>query len=95
MKFTELNIQWKKLKLRSDIWSYLDAQGTISSYTSDFFLPEFNVYLDPKGYWWGDDRNKIKLVRQQHSDKKLIIVEKEMFNLMLKAASKNEFAALV
>ena len=48
MKFTELNIQWKKLKLRSDIWSYLDAQGTIRSYTPDFFLPEFNVYLDPK-----------------------------------------------
>lgn len=52
------------------------SDGIEKRYTPDFYLPERNLYVEIKGYWWGNDRHKMDLVLEQHSDKKFIIIEK-------------------
>lgn len=82
IKFDELGIKWIKLSVNKDVWPYV-IDGKLKHYTPDFYLPEFNVYLDPKGYWWGDDKRKIEEVKKQHCDKKLLIIEKDLFKMIL------------
>lgn len=82
LKFNELNIKWIKLNTGKDVWVYV-IDGIIKNYTPDFYLPDFNVYLDPKGYWWGNDKQKIEEVKRQHSDKRLIIIEKDDYQKLL------------
>lgn len=82
IKFNELGIRWTKLKTHKDVWPYV-IDGQLKHYTPDFYLPDFDVYLDPKGYWWGDDKRKIEEVKKQHNDKRLVIIEKELFETIL------------
>lgn len=84
IKFDALGIKWKKLRVNKDVWPYV-IQGKLRHYTPDFYLPEFDVYLDPKGYWWGNDKQKIEEVKKQHSDKKLLIIEKNLFKIILQS----------
>ena len=30
-------------------------------------------------YWWGNDREKMDVVLEQHQDKKIVIIEKELY----------------
>lgn len=90
IKMDTLGIVWKKLSVGKDVWPYI-TEGTLKHYTPDFYLPEFDLYLDPKGFWWGNDKQKIQNVKQQHSDKKLIIVEKTLYTELLKSESVDEF----
>ena len=32
------------------------------------------MYIEIKGFWWGDDLEKMKCIRDQHIDKKLVVV---------------------
>ena len=73
--FNNNNVIWQKMKLNVDIWKYLDKSNKTRSYTPDFYLPEYDIFLEVKGYWWGDDKEKMKLVLSQHKDKTLIIIE--------------------
>lgn len=82
IKFNELGVNWIKLKLNSDVWEYI-IDGKVKNYTPDFYLPDYDLYLDPKGYWWGNDFKKIEEVKKQHKDKKLLIIEKDLFNKLL------------
>ena len=78
MKFVELGIQWYKPKVGKDVWKYT-IDGLEKSYTPDFYLPDFEVYLEIKGYWWGNDREKMSLISKQHTDKRLIIITKKEY----------------
>lgn len=82
LKFDELKIIWTKLHTGKDVWPYV-IDGKLKNYTPDFYLPDYDVYLDPKGYWWGDDKRKIEEVKRQHTDKRLIILEKVEYEKML------------
>lgn len=75
-------IEWIKPKKNSDIWEYKHG-GKIKRYTPDFFLPEYNLFLEIKGYWWGNDKEKMKLVLEQHQDKRIVIIEKKEYNELL------------
>jgi hypothetical protein len=77
LKFEELGVTWVKLKVGGDIWRYT-WDGKIRSYTPDFYL-----YLEVKGYWWGQDRLKMDFVKKQHADKRLLIVELDGYNRIL------------
>lgn len=81
-KFNEMGIKWIKLKTHKDIlfYTYKDSER---AYTPDFYLPDFDVYLEVKGYWWGDDRNKMDIVIKQHPDKKIIIIEKSEYKRIM------------
>lgn len=82
-KLCEMNIKWSKPSTNTDIFSYV-KNGKVKSYAPDFYLPEYDIYLEIKGYWWGDDREKMKLVIEQHPDKKIVIVEKDEYKKILR-----------
>jgi hypothetical protein len=51
-------------------------------YTPDFYSPKFNKYFEVKGYWWGDDKNKMKYVIEQNPTIIIDIIEKKELLLM-------------
>lgn len=73
-----MNIDWIKPKTNNYIFKY-EVDGKIKSYTPDFYLPSFDVYLEIKGYWWGRDREKMDLVISKYPETKFVIIEKEKF----------------
>ncbi len=42
-----LDITW----IRPEPLPYTDLEGKTRLYYSDFYLPDFDLYLDPKCYW--------------------------------------------
>lgn len=82
-KFDELNIKWVKLKTNKDIWNYT-IENKIKSYTPDFYLPEINLYLEVKGYWWGNDKEKMKYVLDQNPLKRLVVIEKREYEKLMR-----------
>lgn len=67
------NIHWEKVKTNNHIFKYY-REGKVKSYAPDFYLPQFILYVEIKGFWWGDDEVKMKLVKQQHYDKNVVII---------------------
>lgn len=82
IKLNEMCVEWVKPKTNKFIFKY-EMDGKIRSYSPDFYLPEFDVYLEIKGYWWGRDREKMDLVASQYPDKRIVIVEKREFELIV------------
>lgn len=78
MKLDELNIKWHKPKVNSEVWSY-KIEGKQKSYTPDLYLEEYDLYLEIKGYWWGNDKQKMDAVISQNPNKKLMIIEKNQY----------------
>lgn len=76
IKLTEQNIRWEKI--RTFPLSY-KKDNKIHRYSPDFYLPDFNCYLEIKGYWWGNDREKMDLVMVQNLDKKIFIIEQNEY----------------
>jgi ribosome-associated protein YbcJ (S4-like RNA binding protein) len=72
-KLEEEQIVWEKVKTNNHVFKYKHDEK-IRSYAPDFFLPEFDLYIEIKGLWWGDDENKMKTIREQHLDKKLVVI---------------------
>lgn len=80
----EEKIEWKKIKTNSFTFQYVDGKNRKHSYTPDFHLPEYNMYLEIKGYWWGNDKKKMELVQKQNPNLNVIIIEKELYNSLVK-----------
>lgn len=80
--FNLYNIKWIKPHCRKDILLYL-MDGKERAYTPDFYLPEFDLLLELKGYWWGRDKEKMECVFNQHPTKKILIIEKIEYKKML------------
>ena len=75
-QFVEHHIKWTRSKITFD---YM-LDGKLKKYTPDFFLPDYNVFLEVKGYWWGNDRNKMDAVIEQYPNTKFVIIEKKEYN---------------
>jgi hypothetical protein len=91
LKMSELEIQWHKPRVNKDVFSYFDIKK--KSYSPDFYLPEFDLLLETKGYWWGNDKQKMKLVVEQNMElkQKLVIIQVDLFQKLLKTKTKDEF----
>jgi predicted nuclease of restriction endonuclease-like RecB superfamily len=74
----ENNIEWQRCKP----WKY-KMDKKIRSYTPDFYIPSKKLFIEIKGHWWGDDRRKMNCVIEQHPDKNILIIEKEIYEQML------------
>ena len=83
LKFEELGIQWLKLKTNQHTFEY-EMDNKIRSYTPDFYLPDYNVYLELKGRWWGRDKEKMDLVLEKYKDKKIVVIEKDNYEKLLR-----------
>lgn len=82
-KLTELGIRWEKLKTNRDILEY-ELDGISHSYTPDFYLPDSNVYLEIKGYWWGRDKEKMNEIFAKYPHLKIVIIEKDDYKKILR-----------
>lgn len=82
LKLEELDIKWIKLKTNKDTLKY-QMNGKTRSYTPDFYLEDYDLYLEIKGFWWGDDREKMDIVLETHPEKKICIIEKEKYEKIL------------
>ena len=93
---SHLNIKWEKLKCNKDVIIYF-MDGKEHSYTPDFYLPDHDLYMEVKGYWWGDDKRKMELVFNQNPDfaKKCIVIKKQAFYILLECDSKDDFIGTV
>lgn len=76
--FEELNITWERCKP----WMYTINNET-KRYTPDFYLPDYDLYIEVKGYWWGNDKEKMQVVMEQHQNKKIQLIEKELYKQLI------------
>jgi predicted nucleic acid-binding Zn ribbon protein/NTP pyrophosphatase (non-canonical NTP hydrolase) len=61
---------------------YLD--GLSSYYIPDFYIPEKDVFIEVKGQWLYDARQKVTEFRRQYPDKKLYVIESmDNFSMMM------------
>jgi len=44
------------------------------SYAPDFYLNDYDLFVEIKGYWWNDDEEKMSTIKAQHQDKKLVVL---------------------
>jgi len=82
-KLNELNIQWNKPSTNNDVWKY-QMDGQWKSYAPDFYLPMLDIWLEIKGYWWGNDRKKMNIILATYPERKLIILEKEDYEKFMR-----------
>lgn len=83
IKLSELNIQWEKPSTNADVWRY-ETEGKYHSYAPDFYLPSLNIWLEIKGYWWGNDKIKMEKIKKTYPHRKLLIIEEEQYRDILK-----------
>ena len=81
-KLSEYGIRWLKLKTNHDTLKYM-MNEKIRNYTPDFYLPDHDMYLEIKGFWRGTDKEKMKLVKEQHPTLNIAIIEKEDFEKIM------------
>lgn len=94
IKLTDLGIQWHKPVINKEIWLY-KIDGKDKRYTPDFYINELGVFLELKGYWWGNDLEKINNVVEQNLDKKLLVIEKDIFKRLINSKNKEEFLSVL
>ncbi len=81
-QLTYANIKWHRGNNPYGVWSYkLDEK--VKSYTPDFYLPEYNLWLELKGYWWGNDKEKMRVITETYPQRKILIIEKDLYNSIL------------
>lgn len=84
-KLDSLGIKWS----RCHKFPYVDLTGKKHNYTPDFYLPEYDLYLDPKNDYLIENINpalgykdvdKIKWVCEQNNVNIVVISEEEIYN---------------
>lgn len=82
LKFEEFGIKWVKLKTLQHTFDYVMDSKT-RCYTPDFYLPDYDLYIEVKGRWWGRDREKMNIVMKTYPDRKIVIIEKEHYEKIM------------
>lgn len=75
--------QLKDASIKYDYEPEKILYSIVHNYTPDFKLAE-NVFIETKGLWTGNDRNKHKHVRDQNPDIKILLVFQDPFRSLSK-----------
>ena len=70
-RLDELGVKWMRnpsIKLK-----YLTRSRRLRNYIPDFYLPDYDLYIEVKGYWTGAARHKMKSVQALNPVKLLIL----------------------
>jgi len=84
LKFIEwLDKQQLKFDCHRGRIDYIDDSGISRSYYPDFFVYEWNAYVDPKAdHWYRIQYRKFELLKEQHPDIKIeILTKQKLINL--------------
>jgi hypothetical protein len=63
---------------KEHVYEWIDKNDKKHFYTPDFYSPKLKKYFEVKGYWWGDDKEKMEYVLSQHKLNLEIIQKKEL-----------------
>lgn len=58
----ENNIRWE----RCNFTFKYHMDNKLRRYTPDFYLPDYDLIIEIKGYWWGSDKEKTKNVIKEN-----------------------------
>jgi hypothetical protein len=72
------NIRWSSPKYLP----YTDLDGGSHIYFPDFYLDDYDIYIEVKGYMWRNDVDKMVRVMAQHTDKRILILKKKDIHKM-------------
>ena len=81
-RLDDLNIKW----IRPDPIEWKDTDGVIHNYFADFYLTEYDLYLDPKNpHAINVQKQKLDILLKQYSNIKIIpsLEECNSFNILL------------
>lgn len=92
-KLEEYEIKWYKPKVGSDVWKY-NIDETVKSYTPDLYLEKYDLFVEIKGYWWGNDLEKMTTILSQYKDKNLLIIKEDLFKKFI-LADRNSFVEML
>lgn len=76
LKYAEYLNENSILWTRGKFLSYKN-EGIVHTYRPDFYLIETDEYVEIKGYMWKNDETKMKLVKEQNPDTKILILMKD------------------
>jgi len=71
MRLDEINVKWERdenMKLK-----YLSKSGRKRNYIPDFYLPDYDIYIEVKGYWTDAAKHKMQDVQKRNPVKILIL----------------------
>jgi len=94
-KLDKLKINWIKTKEKKYTLKYIDDKEKEHTYNPDFYLKDYDYFLEIKGYWWGKDKRKMEFVKNQNPTIKIVIIEKELFSSLLMCETKDEFIKIL
>ena len=49
-----------------------------TTYTPDLYLPEFDIWIEIKGWWWGNSRKKFNFVKKYFPIELIAFEKKEL-----------------
>ncbi len=67
-------------------FEWKDTKNTIRRYTPDFYSPMLDLFFEIKGYWWKDDKEKMRRVVMQNPNLKIVLfdyADAKIFNMLL------------
>ncbi len=70
-KLDELEIKWHRDE--NMILEYRTVRGRKRKYIPDFYLPDYNLYVEVKGYWTDAARHKMKDVVERNQVEMLFL----------------------
>jgi len=95
LKFCEFNIEWKKIK--KDMMTIYQMEGKLKNYTPDIFIPSLDMTLEIKGFWWGNDEEKMQCVLNSNPElgNKIFFVFKNDFIKIINATTKDDILVIL
>lgn len=78
LKFEDWGVRWVRLNGKKSAWPYM-LDGKHKHYTPDFYLPDIRLWVEVKGYWWGDDMRKMVAIGRRYPRRRLVIIGKREF----------------
>lgn len=64
-------------------FSYISSTGNNSNYLVDFFLPEFDLYVEIKAPYWVDENTKLKLEAVESTGNKILLFTENNYDVLL------------
>ena len=73
-RLNSLSINWERDTGKHRL-TYTDVNGEERKYYPDFYLPDYDVYVEVKGYWTSETKQKMNSVIERNEQVKIIILE--------------------
>lgn len=89
-KMCDFNIKWIR-PTKTPIPYNLNNKNKL--YNPDFYLPDYDVYIEVKGHWWGNDKDKMRAVFSQNPSykRRIKIIREPKLLKLLETKNKKEF----